>query len=308
MIDLNELRAKIENILNNKDNETAGITNPLSNYHFNVQTYGYHLDNIANKCLNKNVIPVYIANQSGDIVPIPDLKQENLSYDIYIYFPLALKDDFFKINDFLRDCFVGKMLDYGKMSGKGISNINVPNIGSLDNQQMIEFSNWTNTNYNLPILKTEKWCALNFMLYITQISNSLIFGNQIDCSLKFSLNGITYMDTLTRVSAANSMSADITSQQLMSAKETKGIVKNSSYADSIECYAKNNPFWLKLIELCETSELQNILFTYIKTYHIGDNTLTYTKECYLSISVSSAEYGIPLSYTLTFIKGVKPNV
>src|SRR5690606_19545270 len=140
----------LSSVLNN-------INNPLNNYSFNVITYGDHLDSIANRTLNKNEIPVYIANQDGDIVPIPSLNQVNMSFDIYIYFPIVFKDDFFRLGSYLMSTYVGQNLNYGALSGSGISNINVPMFGDLQKQQMNEFRTFINTSFGLEVVATELW-------------------------------------------------------------------------------------------------------------------------------------------------------
>lgn len=295
MIELTELATTLQDILNNANN-------PINNYNFNVQTYGYHLDSIVNKKLNQNSIPVYIANQEGDIVPIPNLGQTNYTYDIFIYFPIALKTDFFKLSSYLSTTFVGKILNYGTNSGSGVSNISVPTFGELQNQQMTEFKTWVNTNFNLSVVATEKWACLNFKLYITQLNSGFLFGNQVLSTLSFTYNGTTYSENLVYFSQARNMTADVSSQQALTDYETKALTKNTSYGDSIEVYIQDNDFWHKFIELYESGLLQNRAFTFTRSYAFASGSVSYSKNIILSTSINSYELGTPQTITITMVK------
>lgn len=294
MIEINELKKQLSNVLNN-------INNPLNNYSFNVMTYGMHLDSIANRTLNKNEIPVYIANQDGDVVPIPNLNQVNMTFDIYIYFPIVFKDDFFKLSSYLMSAYVGQNLNYGTLSGNGISNINVPVFGDLEKQQMSEFKTFVNTNFGLQVVATELWSCLNFKLYITQLGSDFVFGNQITSSLSFVFAGTTYSENLVYYSQARNMNADPSSQQALNELETKALTKNTSYGDSMEVYIRDNAFWQEFIYLYENGLLQNQLFTFNRTYLFG-TSVSYSKQVILSAVVNSYELGTPCTITLTVIK------
>lgn len=294
MIEINELKEQLSSVLNN-------INNPLNNYSFNVITYGDHLDSIANRTLNKNEIPVYIANQDGDIVPIPSLNQVNMSFDIYIYFPIVFKDDFFRLGSYLMSTYVGQNLNYGALSGSGISNINVPVFGDLQKQQMNEFRTFINTSFGLEVVATELWSCLNFKLYITQLSSGFIFGNQVTSSLSFTFAGTTYSENLVYYSQARNMNADPSSQQALNDLETLALTKNTSYGDSMEVYIRDNAFWREFIYLYENGLLQNLSFTFTRTYAFS-TSLSYSKQVILSAIVNSYELGTPCTMTLTIIK------
>lgn len=306
MIRIDELATKLSNILNRIDTETHLISYDLSDYNFKVLTYGDYLDKISDKATKENFIPVYIATQQGDFEPIPNLKQVDINFDIYIYFPLDYKNQFFLLTEFLQNVFVGKILDYGTNSGKAISNISVPKIEPIQRLEMKEFKDWSAAVFDMPVDMTSKWGVMSFQLFLTQIANlglenGFILGNQVNSTLSFSYNNITYSEQLVFATDVRNQGADNVAQQLTDEYETKNITKNTSYVDSFNVYCRDNDFWRKFIELFENGLLQNIAFNYSRLYYLT-TTHVYSKTCIITSCDSSNELGEPKIFTIGLSK------
>lgn len=308
MIEINELSRKLSAILNGLDDETSSIFNPATSFDFVVKTYGTHLDSIADKVLKKNIIPVYIANFSGNIQPIPNLREENTTYDIYIYFPIKFKDTFFRMGNFLIECFAGKMLNFGNDSGVAITNLNSPTLVDIQQTEFTSFQKFLDENYSLPIQRTELWGAMSFSLFFHQVANlgqenGFIVGNQVKHEIAFTYDEKEYKEELVVVSGARNLNSDTISEQRIYQLQTSGIAKNTSYIDSVQAYARDNDFWRKFIELYETGLLQNMVFDYTKIYNLS-RRMTFKKKAYLTQCPSSDSLGETKTFTFTFIKPV----
>ena len=308
MIEINELATKLSKILNGLDDETSSIFNPATSFDFVVKTYGTHLDTIADRNLNHNVIPVYIANFSGSVQPIPNLREEDASYDIYMYFPLRFKDTFFRMGNFLIDCFAGKMINFGEESGTAITNLNSPTLADIQQAEFSQFADFINENYDLPISRTELWGVMTFSLYFHQVANlgktnGFIVGNQVKHEMSFTYGEKTYKENLVIVSGARNLVGDTISEQRINQLQTSGIAKNTSYIDSVQAYARDNEFWRKFIELYERGILQNMEFDYSKVYSLS-RRMKFTKKAYLSECPTSDALGETKTFTFTFIKPI----
>lgn len=306
MVDIQDLQSKLNKMLNGKENpNNIRISDYISDYEFIVLSYAQYLDSIYNTKTNKNSIPVYISEPSGTIEPIPQLKEINMEYTITLYFPIVLKDVFFKLMNYFIDVFSGRMIDFENDSGSALCNITVPTFGEIGEQEFVQFRDYLNNHYKLPTQRTEMWGSYSFTLYLHQLSNlnkenGFILGNQISYKLSFTYNNKTYSDDIVLTSSARNYTGDPVSQQIMGEYETLSLNKNSSYADSIEVYAKNNDFWNTFRDLYENGLLQNVDFKLIKTYEY-DNA-QYTKDLILVSCPQEIEFGEALSYTFVFSK------
>lgn len=306
MIEIQELQEKLNKMLNGKDNpNNVRISDYIDNYEFIVLSYAQYLDNIYNKRTGKNSIPVYISEPSGTVEPIPDLGEINMQYGITLYFPIRLKDKFFKLMDYFINAFCGRMLNFGENSGNALCNITVPTFNEIGEQEFVSFGEYMNNHYKIAIPRTDMWGAYTFTIYFHQLKglgseNGFLLGNQISYTLSFTHNNTKYTDKVVLTSSARNYISDPLSQQIIGESETLSLNKNSSYADSIQVYAKNNAFWNTFRDLFEMGKLQGITFILAKTY--GYDNKTYTKELILTSCPQSIEYGEAITYTFAFAK------
>lgn len=309
MIDLLELRTKLSNILNGKDYETITAYNSfdLSDFEFLVQTYGTHLDNISDNTSKKNFIPVYIANQDGNVEPIPNLENVNLTYTIHIYFPLEFRDRFISLSKFFLDVFVGKILTYGQNSGKGLSNISVPNYADINKLDFTEFKNWVATNYEMPTDLMGLWGQMTFRLYISQYNPDLILGNQFTYSLVGQIpyinNGqMALYDSATEElivrSCDNAYQNQIVSEQTFDDYEATSFGNINSTSKQVICYVKNDTFWNRLVSAYENGYLSQAILQFKKQF----GEITYTKDVILDSFVIHEAIGEPSTASFSVVK------
>lgn len=314
MVDIQDLQVKLNKMLNGKDNPNGiKVSDYISDFGFIVLSYAQYLDSIVDVKTNKNMIPVYITEPTGTIEPVPDLGEINMAYTIMLYFPISLKETFFKMMNYFIDVFAGRFIDFEGNSGKALCNISVPTFAEIGTQEFTQFADYLTNHYKLPMNRSEMWGAYQFTLDLHQLKNlglegGFILGNQISYVLGMTLEDQSiYTDDVVLTSSARSYVSDPLSQQLMGDLETKAINKNSSYGDSIQVYIKDNEFGRKFIELFETGKLQNVIFTLMKryTFHDKDGNAgrkEYARNLVLTNCVQSNEFGSAMTFTLTFAK------
>lgn len=178
---------KIANILNGVDSEiiSLGYQNP-TDFDFNVQTQGFHLDHVANAKKGTNFIPVFISSMGGNRNPVPNLKQGNYTLPIVFYFPVRFKDCLFLLDNFLCDCFCGHRLNYGTDDSPChcVSNISVAQFGEIQEIDVLkEFSQWVENTYQKQIEITEPYISMQYTLYLSNADESIIYGNEVHAYL-----------------------------------------------------------------------------------------------------------------------------
>lgn len=314
MVDIQDLQAKLSKMLNRLENpNNIKISDYISDYEFIVLSYAQYLDNIYNTKTNKNMIPVYISEPSGSVEPVPTLGEINMEYNIMLYFPISLKDTFFKLMNYFIDAFAGRFIDFENNSGVALCNISIPTFSEIGEQEFKQFEDYLANHYKLPTTRTEMWGAYSFTLYLHQLNDlgkqgGFILGNQISYILGMTLEDKTiYTEDVVLTSSARNYVSDPISQQLMGELETKALNKNSSYGDSMQVYIRDNEFGRKFIDLFERGELQNVIFTIMKRYTFHDEkgnagTKEYPRNMVLTSCSEPIEFGSALTFTLTFAK------
>lgn len=306
MVDIQDLQAKLNKMLNGLDNpNNIKISDYISDFEFKVLSYAEYLDAIYDKKTNKNAIPVYISEPNGTIEPVPTLGEINMEYNITLYFPIRLKDTFFKLMNYFIDVFAGRFIDFEGNSNVALCNITVPSFSEIGEQEFVQFQDYLTNHYKIPTMRTEMWGAYNFTLYLHQLKdlgkeNGFILGNQITYKLSYAYSGTTYEENVVLTSSARNYVSDPMSQQLMGDLETLAINKNSSFSDSIQVYAKNNTFWNTFRNLYEEGKLQNIVFTLTKTYEYDNKS--FSRNLILTSCPQAIEYGSAITYTFAFAK------
>lgn len=188
MIRLDEVAIKLENILNGTDAEIASLDIVRPNdFVYSVQTEGFHIDHIYNKDLKKNFIPVFISSMGGNFNPVLNLLEATYIIPISIYFPVRFKNEMFAMNEYLAKIFVGRYLNYGAGSGYAISNINVAQFGEIQDLDLKQFAKWTEEKYSMSVEIMEPWLSMQINLYLTNMQEGFIFGNQIKYDLSLSV-------------------------------------------------------------------------------------------------------------------------
>lgn len=182
MILLTDVATKLEELLN--------AYSP-SDYSFVVKSAGYHLDSISNKKKARNQIPVFVSLVGGEYNPVPNLKETNYTFEVNIYYPVRFKEDFYNINPYLSNLFVGKKLSFG--SDNALCNISVAEYGEIiDFDAIREFENWVEEQFNgaMHLFKKEEqvnefYMSMRFRLFATKLGEGFMLGNDVKYLLNF---------------------------------------------------------------------------------------------------------------------------
>lgn len=181
MINLNEVANKVSEILNSVDNPLR-IDN--QRVIFDVATEGYRVDSIAKREEGKNAIPVFIALAGGENQPIPNLTQQSKSINIAIYYPIIYKDIFIDLEDYLDSVVVGKILNFGNLTGECLCNLGVAQFGEIQNLDLEAFKKFVANKYEKTIEISVNWHSMILALYATKLGSGYVFGNEINFELK----------------------------------------------------------------------------------------------------------------------------
>lgn len=298
MIVLTEVAKKIENILNGKDTETTSLTNP-ADYDFVVYTEGFHLDRVYDQKSGKNFIPVFISSMGGQYNPVQGLKQANYTIPVVIYFPVRFKNDFFAINDFLADAFVGTNLTYGTLSGKAISNISVSQYGEIQELDLDQFRKWIEQKYRTAINMHEPWMSLQFTLYLSTADSEFIWGNEAATTITATIGETTYSAIPVYFDNGSIMSnSQVQSEQELGTNESKGIPFGTSYGASFHLYLKRTTdgFYMALLKAWFDGDIQELSFDLTITIE----STSFTRKCFVSSVNMPILKGQLLSMTCTF--------
>ena len=305
MIVLSEVATKLENILNGNDTETSTITG-RSDFIFRVEAQGFHIDHIMEKDVGTNFIPVFVGSMGGQMNPVPNLKQAEFVIPITFYFPVRFKEEIFKLNDFLVSVFVGKILTYGTLSGKALSNISIPTYGEIIGMDLQEFQKWVENVYQTSVgRKNEPFMSMSFNLYILQTDSTFAYGNEASVSLKVKnadTNPATYYLDTAVVFADGSIqsNSEMAGQQLLDAAipETNGLPVNTSYESSFTVYYKKNSMYRYIIDKWFSGKTQLLDVEITMSF----DTKTFTRPCYLQSVNMSVSKGKLVTLTFSFAK------
>lgn len=223
MINLEDVREKLYNLLNGKDTENIANLSPINDkYFFEVASEGYELKRTYDMKMGKNFFPVYIASSGGEINPIPELHDRSLSIQVSIYFPVREKDYFYTtVCDFLEKTFVGRILTYN--GEKAVNNISVPTYGEMDTTEVEKFENFIEGVYMRPIKVSEQWMSMNFLLYLNQVGEDFVFGNEATATLSFTFDGVEYSENVIFDETTITISSSAASEQLLGENEVKNV-------------------------------------------------------------------------------------
>lgn len=310
MIILSEVATKLEKILNGSDSETSGITNP-TDFYYQVETEGFHIDHIKRPDKAGNFIPVFISSMGGQFNPVKGLKQGSYSFSLVFYFPVRFKEQFYALGDFLVDAFVGTILNYGTISGSAVSNISVPQFGEIQNLDFNEFKKWVQERYEKPIEVMEPYLTMQLSLYLTSSAQGLLYGNDFTTDLSFTIGETTYtLEDVDTDGASLQSNSQTQSEQEEGTNESDSLPFGTTYGASFKVYpnleklAKNETnkyFYRELLKVWFEGGIQEVEcdLTYkIKNY----NELTFVRRCYIQSIVAPIEKGQLFSLTLTFAK------
>ena len=294
MVLLTEIASKLQTLLNSAPG--------FSQYQFEVETEGFHIDHVYDTNTLKNFIPIFISSLGGEHNPVPNLKESTYSIPVTFYFPVRFKGDFFLLNDFLETTFIGKQINYGTYTGTCLSNISVTTYGELQQLDLKEFKQWVNETYKAPIEIMEIWMTMTFTLYLSTVGSDFKYGN--DGAVSLAYGSYTDSDVVFDDFNIQSMS-EPAEQQLLDATipESSGLVANTSYSTGFKVYYKSNAMYKAILKDWFDGKHQNMQFTLTFTF----DGQTFTRTCFLMSVNGIFKKGAVVTLTLSFGKKIEEN-
>lgn len=182
MILLEDVCSKLENILNGIDEESPMVSPVNENYYFKVYTEGLRLKENSNRKVGKNFIPVIVGVLNGEYNPVPYMEETDYNIQVQLLYPVRFKKDFYELNTFLANTFVGKIKNYGTQ--KALSNISVAQYGELQEVNLRGFQKWIENTYQETIDVQETYMTMLFTIYLTTAKNlndenGVMLGNSV---------------------------------------------------------------------------------------------------------------------------------
>lgn len=296
MINLEIIKEKLENLLNGVDDENTDVISPMNDrYFFQVACEGFNLQQIYDMKSGKNFMPVFVSSVGGNFNPIPKLKEIDYSFQLQFFFPVRFKNDFYTtVSSFLMETFVGKVLTYN--GEKAVSNISVPTYNEIDDASVKEFQNFLITNYKRPITITEKWLSMVVVLYVSQVGNDYILGNDCVATLSCEIDGEEYTQEVVFAETGITTVSNPTSEQLQGDNTTESIIATTTYGTGFAVYVSKSEFYKKVIGYILEKKAQ-LLKPHLRI-DIPSLELVYETDCIFTNTNLTIKKGEPLSLSL----------
>lgn len=318
MINLEEIARKLDKMLNGIDSEIpAGLTSPVTDeYFFMVFSEGLYLSRIADmrNGERKNFIPVVIGAYGGENNPVEGLGEQDRNALIQVLFPVRFKEQMYELENYIAQCFVGRLLTFG--SQKCVCNVSPAQYGELQDFSFSEFNNWVETNYKMPLDKTETYMSMTMNLYLSTAKNvgsegGFIYGNSYTTSLKIYTDD-TFATSYTEdnpVFIQTNPTAGLApaSQQILGDSYSRGMPQSTAYTRQITLYMKQSAFYAVLIEAYLNRNYQTLILsikddygftvsgfttaeTTRKLYYVSDLIINNSKGKLMTITLALADY------------------
>lgn len=312
MINLETIAKKLDDVLNGIDTDIPnGLVNPVTNdAFFKVFSEGLYLSTIADYNVGKNFFPVIVGAYGGENNPVEGLGEQDRNVLMQILFPVRFKEQFYELEDYLDQVFVGRLLTFG--SQKAVCNLSPAQFNELQDFSFNEFNKWVETTYKQPLDRTETYMAMNITLYLSTAKNvgiegGFIYGNSYHTELRF-----YYDDTFDNysedknpifVQANPTTNISPASQQILEENYARGMPQSAAYSRQITLYCKTTEFYAVLINKYLNRQYQNIIFEIKDSYDFnvsGISTVESTpKLYYVSDIIINASKGELMTITLT---------
>jgi len=294
-MNLENIKNKLNTILNDNTVNTLA-----TKYKFVCVAEGYYLDSVIDTTVKKNIIPVFVGAMGGNVNPVPGLNEVDYNVDINFYFPVNFKEDFYSLDDILKNYFSGKIVDFGSQISpitvdNALCNISIPKYNVIMDAGLGELKSWTSQVFGLEIDTARYWMGMNLTLFLNTANNlgqygGFIMGNSVEItSLVFKYNGVTI---LTETSPIIIERADIVSstpavQQLFSETYSKGFPANTGYTRQLPLIIKNNSEYRSLLNYIENvKDMQKITVVVTESIPFKSQSGTTISDNPLSISTT----------------------
>ena len=314
MINLEEIARKLDKILNGIDTEIpTGLPSPVTeNYFFMVFSEGLYLSTIADMRAGerKNFIPVVVGAYGGENNPVEGLNEQDRNALIQILFPVRFKEQMYELENYLAECFVGRLLTFGNQ--KCVCNISPAQYGELQDFSFTEFNEWVEHSYKKPLDKTETYMSMTVNLYLSTAKGvgsegGFVYGNSFTTKLKLytsdSLSTYYEEEAPVFIQATPTANAAPASQHILGEDYARGMPQSTAYSKQITLYVKQNSFYAALIDAYINRKYQTYLLGLKDNYGFSVSGFTTSetteKLYYISDIIVNANKGQLMTIILT---------
>ena len=283
-----------------KLNEVLNASEDFSQYQFAIETHGFHLDQISDRTTGKNFIPVFISTMGGQNNPVPNLKQAEYNIPITFYYPVRFKDDFFALNEYLVDTFVGQFLTFGTQKAR--CNISIPQYGEIQDLDLREFKEWVGSIYRREIEVMESYMSMTITLYLSTSGSAFMYGDDAKITkltIYYNTTKILEDTAPVIIERADIGSSETAPQQALGETRIKGYPANLGYTKELPIILKNTTGYRSLMDYCEnTKDIQKIKVEITESFPFT-TALSVTNTYYVTNYTRRTSYGSLLGISLT---------
>ena len=267
--------------------------NPVNEFYYDVQSTGYHADTAMIQKQGRNIIRVFIAQMGGSYNPVQGLGESTWAIPITFYFPVRFKEQFFRLDEYLHEYFVGRKLADGT-----IANLSVASYGEIQNLDFKEFKNWADNLYKTPIEVMEQYLSMTITLYLSSIDNKYFYGNEVTASLSWDNKtmALTFVDGSVQT---NSNSVD---DQVLGTKEAVGLPYGVAFGASFSFYLSDTTACKDFMDKWKSNWFEDnaiALTITIPSLGTSNTPFTITKSCYLRSFMLPITKGQPMKATIS---------
>lgn len=288
-MNLDSIVTLISNVLNNITNTDS---HRYDDFYYDVQSTGFHADTAMIQKQGRNIIRVFVSQMGGSYNPVQGLGEVTLAIPITFYFPVRFKEEFFYLDEYLHNYFVGRSID-----GK-IANLSVASYGEIQNLDFKEFKQWADNLYKMPIEVMEQYLSMTVTLYLSSVNEGYLYGNEVTASLSWDNKtmALTFVDGSVQT---NSNSVD---DQVLGTKQALGLPYGVAFGSSFAFYLTNTTECKDFMTKWKTHWFEDEAITLtirIPSLGTGNNPFTITKSCYLRSLMLPITKGQPLKATIS---------
>lgn len=312
MIDIQEFVAKIKAVLNGTDSLVSSLPRPDTSTYFDVRSPELPFaDSVASLENKQTRFPVMVEqNSAGRYEAFPNVNMWSMSLTMTFLFPVANTLAVRNYFEYLASAVNGQQINFGASSGYCVCALGVPTMGQmqyLDMNQYSQVKESVNLIFGKTVNLSREWSTMTCEFYLSGSLNAgqdegLIFGNQIEHSISFVYQGVTYSETLVPVARSVASSAMAYEQQGLSSSLQKGIAQSGAQVATLTCMVRANDFWLKVLALKDSGYLKDTAMTLYEIWRVGGNVWFGTSgfaKCFIKDIGLTEDLGKPVSAILT---------
>jgi hypothetical protein len=203
----------------------------------------------------KNFIPVVVGAYGGENNPVEGLGEQDRNALIQVLFPVRFKEQMYELENYIADCFVGRLLTFGDQ--KCVCNVSPAQYGELQDFSFNEFNKWVENSYKMPLDKTETYMSMTVNLYLSTAkgvgsAGGFVYGNSYTIKLKLYTDDTfaTYYEEESPVFIQSTPTANVApaSQHILGEDYARGMPQSTAYSKQITLYVKQTNFYAALID------------------------------------------------------------